>query len=941
MTFKEIQEKLKKCELALTSIKDGSYSSTKYNSKEEAIEKLSTLKESLEKKLNLLKETTVIDPTTPPSDAASIAKETGKKIQTVQKAIDTAKKGKEAVNIAEDEYEAEDETISTSHISLISKEIHKALIDALQDTGHEVSEDRISSLNPQTFTIEVKFKDNTQSDYSFEVSNREVKIEGNIVVNTNKKGVSPVLNKEIAKDNLVKYIKNLSEELDPVGEEDDDINNDGNVDDTDKYLKKRRDAISKNIKEEETEFEVDSTGKPTGNLKLKLSDKDKETLKKIEALLAKEKNETKGAPKGHYFTKSGNLVKGRLTKDARERGARLSDPKDKQRSKVPPVTQYNEGEGDDHHYIKVPRREYKKAMSILDGASDGNFVKMDFVDDDGAGNVIIYFEFSDGYIASGQADAYMYDAVSDLQAQDVTISDHSAELDEALDINDPALMAARVAKMRADDMKKLDAYKKSPEGRAAARAYASGQRKEEKAREIVRKLKIKRAQVMSDMENDPDIEPQGGPVADMYGDQLNKIDNAIEKAASVYNKPMDYDTAVGKVTEGNEEAITYFQQAIKLSHTNKVRNLILKAAKELGLEIPKVWTETVNVGDILTKDGKKGKVVKVMDDMANVDFGNGDVYGITFGRIKGKEIVNEEEEGHLVTFGYDLDRIEDVVKHLQSKYKEGQDFELHIGRGDDLPNAVTLKNPALEKDHDLNDMLNAAQSDQDRYDAYTDYDQRRREEDDYYEDPDYYKESKLSLAESLLDDLKEEEEPEPEEEGDEEAPKDTVLEDATDQILAKFPTLTAAIIKLQTEDFKEFVDSIDWISPRPTEFRINLKNGQDYIMKWTGTGFEAQIMGKRFYIDKITDYQQALDKLAILYKEGPMTGAGEGEPADVDSGGSSGGGGGDFPGDDAGGGGGDDVDALGADDAGADDAGGADLTGEPVDFEEPAEEPEA
>ena len=54
------------------------------------------------------------------------------------------------------------------------------------------------------------------------------------------------------------------------------------------------------------------------------------------------KQETKGAPAGHYFTASGNLVKGRLTKDAKERGARLSDPKDKQRSKVPPVSQYNE-----------------------------------------------------------------------------------------------------------------------------------------------------------------------------------------------------------------------------------------------------------------------------------------------------------------------------------------------------------------------------------------------------------------------------------------------------------------------------------------------------------------------------------------------------------------------------------------------------------------------
>jgi hypothetical protein len=55
-------------------------------------------------------------------------------------------------------------------------------------------------------------------------------------------------------------------------------------------------------------------------------------------------NETKEAPPGTYFTKSGNLVKGTLSKDARERGARETDPKDSQRSKVPPVTQTNEEE---------------------------------------------------------------------------------------------------------------------------------------------------------------------------------------------------------------------------------------------------------------------------------------------------------------------------------------------------------------------------------------------------------------------------------------------------------------------------------------------------------------------------------------------------------------------------------------------------------------------
>ena len=155
------------------------------------------------------------------------------------------------------------------------------------------------------------------------------------------------------------------------------------------------------------------------------------------------------------------------------------------------------------------------------------------------------------------------------------------------------------------------------------------------------------------------------------------------------------------------------------------------------------------------------------------------------------------------------------------------------------------------------------------------------------------------LSESLLDEV--EDEPQPEEEPNTEAPKETVLEDATDQILAKFPTLKAAIVKLQTEDFKEFVDSIDWISPRPTSFRVNLKNGQDYILKWTGKSFEAQILGKRYLLSNIAEYQQALDKLAILYKEAPLKGAGEGEEFEPSDSGAGGGGGGDTGGGGAGG----------------------------------------
>ena len=83
---------------------------------------------------------------------------------------------------------------------------------------------------------------------------------------------------------------------------------------------------------------------------------DKKEFEKLTGL-KKEMKETKSAPEGHYFTKSGNLVKGRLTKDAKERGATKSDPKDKMRSKIPPVTQYNEDldlghQDDEPHMLK-------------------------------------------------------------------------------------------------------------------------------------------------------------------------------------------------------------------------------------------------------------------------------------------------------------------------------------------------------------------------------------------------------------------------------------------------------------------------------------------------------------------------------------------------------------------------------------------------------------
>jgi len=84
----------------------------------------------------------------------------------------------------------------------------------------------------------------------------------------------------------------------------------------------------------------------------------------------KMKKETKEAPAGHYFTKSGNLVKGRMSKDAKERGARKSDPKDKMRSKVPKVTQYAEITKEDIRNLVVGTIAEMKNENILTEKDD-------------------------------------------------------------------------------------------------------------------------------------------------------------------------------------------------------------------------------------------------------------------------------------------------------------------------------------------------------------------------------------------------------------------------------------------------------------------------------------------------------------------------------------------------------------------------------------------
>ena len=41
------------------------------------------------------------------------------------------------------------------------------------------------------------------------------------------------------------------------------------------------------------------------------------------------------------------------------------------------------------------------------------------------------------------------------------------------------------------------------------------------------------------------------------------------------------------------------------------------------------------------------------------------------------------------------------------------------------------------------------------------------------------------------------------------------------------------------------MSSIDWVSPRPTTFRINLKNDSNFYLIYNKRGWVAQVEGKK------------------------------------------------------------------------------------------------
>ena len=82
--------------------------------------------------------------------------------------------------------------------------------------------------------------------------------------------------------------------------------------------------------------------------------------------------------------------------------------------------------------------------------------------------------------------------------------------------------------------------------------------------------------------------------------------------------------------------------------------------------------------------------------------------------------------------------------------------------------------------------------------------------------------------------------------------------------LTKFPELKKVLVDLLTAEYDSFLASIDWVAPRPTTFRINLKNDQNFYLIYGKRSWIAQVEGKKYYLLNLPQEERAAQSISNI-----------------------------------------------------------------------------
>jgi hypothetical protein len=97
-----------------------------------------------------------------------------------------------------------------------------------------------------------------------------------------------------------------------------------------------------------------------------------------------------------------------------------------------------------------------------------------------------------------------------------------------------------------------------------------------------------------------------------------------------------------------------------------------------------------------------------------------------------------------------------------------------------------------------------------------------------------------------------------------ERPEITYESNPLEFMLQKYPTLTETLVKLLTEDFRNYITGVYIMAPKPTIFKIVLHNNRSFYLTYMGKCYEAKVSGKKFWLLKVSELETATIEIANL-----------------------------------------------------------------------------
>ena len=86
--------------------------------------------------------------------------------------------------------------------------------------------------------------------------------------------------------------------------------------------------------------------------------------------------------------------------------------------------------------------------------------------------------------------------------------------------------------------------------------------------------------------------------------------------------------------------------------------------------------------------------------------------------------------------------------------------------------------------------------------------------------------------------------------------------------LTSFPALKDVIVDLLTSDYGKFIDSIDWVAPKPTTFRVVFLNDEFIYLIYHTRSWIAEVSGKKYYLLNLPEMESATKAIARLLRNG-------------------------------------------------------------------------